>query len=92
MLLGGDQRVTDLATALEGITVNPATQLGLFTLPNPPPSNGAGEPLIGSLEVGKQADFVVLGSDLESVNWTVLDQIPTVKETWIGGVRVYRCM
>ncbi|KAH6911200.1 amidohydrolase family-domain-containing protein [Coprinopsis sp. MPI-PUGE-AT-0042] len=106
-LLGGAQRVTDLAAAIKGITVNPAIQLGLFNLPSQGGGGGGEghvdamnakgdqggdgivEPAIGSLEVGKQADFVVLGSDPRSVDWTVLDEIPSVKETWIGGVRVF---
>ncbi|KAH6901119.1 amidohydrolase family-domain-containing protein [Coprinopsis sp. MPI-PUGE-AT-0042] len=97
-LLGGAQRVTDLAAAIKGITINPAIQLGLFNLPSQG-GDGGGEGQVDAMNAkGDQGgdgieepaiDFVVLGSDPRSVDWTVLDEIPSVKETWIGGVQVF---
>ncbi|MCD4486691.1 amidohydrolase family protein [Chromobacterium vaccinii] len=45
--------------------------------------------LVGSLEVGKLADLVVLKQDPLDVNVENLRDIP-VLETWRGGARVYR--
>jgi predicted amidohydrolase YtcJ len=44
--------------------------------------------MVGSLEVGKQADFIVLDRDVMRVP---ADQIPQVRveQTWVGGQRVY---
>ena len=55
--------------ALEGVTLVPARMLGL-------------DARIGSLEPGKDADFVVLSGDPLSV-------YTKVEETWVEGERVY---
>jgi predicted amidohydrolase YtcJ len=44
---------------------------------------------IGSLEVGKNADFVVLDHDLTTTDIAELDRIG-VLATWVGGREVYR--
>lgn len=56
-------------TALAGLTVNPARMLDL------------GE-RIGSLEAGKDADFIVLSGDPLSV-------YTRVEQTWVDGVKVF---
>jgi imidazolonepropionase-like amidohydrolase len=56
-------------TALEALTINGAKILDL-------------DSRIGSLEVGKDADFIVLGGDPLSVYSQVL-------ETWIEGAKVF---
>ena len=76
-VLGPEERV-DLETALKGITVNPAKQLGVWDK-------------AGSLEVGKHADFVILEKDPRSVKAADLNHL-SVEETWVGGQLVYaRC-
>lgn len=55
--------------ALQALTINGATQLGL-------------DDRIGSLEVGKDADFVILSGDPLSVYTHVL-------ETWVEGEQLY---
>lgn len=44
---------------------------------------------LGSLEVGKYADFAVLGDDPLAVEAGEISRIP-VRETWIGGERRYQ--
>ena len=73
-VLGPEERV-DLETALKGITVNPAKQLGIWDK-------------AGSLEVGKYADFVVLNKDPRCVNAADLNKL-VIEETWVGGEQVY---
>ena len=73
-VLGPEERV-DLETALKGITVNPAKQLGIWDK-------------AGSLEVGKYADFVVLNKDPRCINAADLNKL-VIKETWVGGEQVY---
>jgi predicted amidohydrolase YtcJ len=43
---------------------------------------------IGSLEIGKRADFVILKEDLMSCNLEIIPKIK-VESTWINGVEVY---
>jgi len=45
--------------------------------------------VLGSISVGKHADFVVLDGDPEEVDPREIDQI-RVLETWMGGKRTYR--
>ena len=43
---------------------------------------------VGSLEVGKYADFVILEEDPREVETSELSKI-VVRETWVHGERVY---
>ncbi|KAK6354649.1 hypothetical protein TWF696_003789 [Orbilia brochopaga] len=73
--LGRSQGV-NLERALRGVTSNPAKQI-------------LHDNQVGTLEAGKQADFIMLGGDLRRFNWKngTPDEIPRVLETWIGGIR-----
>jgi predicted amidohydrolase YtcJ len=75
-VLGGEQTVS-LEEAWRGVTINPARQIGL-----------AAE--IGSLEVGKRADFVVLGKGPRLVQPGHLREELEVLETWVAGWKIYR--
>jgi predicted amidohydrolase YtcJ len=75
-VLGGEQTVS-LEEAWRGVTINPARQIGL-----------AAE--IGSLEVGKRADFVVLGKGPRLVQPGHLHEELEVLETWVAGWKIYR--
>ncbi|KAM0489979.1 hypothetical protein ACHAP8_012042 [Fusarium lateritium] len=71
-VLGGDQRVT-VEQALAGITINPARQILL-------------DEEIGTLEDGKDANFVVLRQDLTSSSLDLKDiSSDWVLETWFKG-------
>ncbi|KAN0091687.1 Amidohydrolase family domain containing protein [Hyaloscypha variabilis] len=74
-VLGKTQTVS-LEDAWRGVTINPAKQIG----------RGAE---IGSLEVGKKADFLVLGKDPRLVQVGYLHEEVEVLETWVGGRRIY---
>jgi predicted amidohydrolase YtcJ len=74
-VLGEEQTVT-LEEAWRGVTINPARQIGL-----------AAE--IGSLEVGKKADFLVLGKDPRLVQPGYLHKEVEVLETWVSGRKIY---
>ncbi|KAH7104296.1 amidohydrolase family-domain-containing protein [Auriculariales sp. MPI-PUGE-AT-0066] len=65
-----EERV-DLPTALRGVTINPARQIGI-------------DALAGTLEVGKAADLVVLDQDPRSVHLAELNQLK-VLQTWVAG-------
>ncbi|CAO2649881.1 Nn.00g011730.m01.CDS01 [Neocucurbitaria sp. VM-36] len=65
-----------LEEALVGFTVNPA--YGAFL-----------EGKAGVIEAGAYADWVVLDEPLESMDLDALRKA-TVRETWVGGKRVYR--
>ncbi|KAF1846283.1 uncharacterized protein K460DRAFT_339377 [Cucurbitaria berberidis CBS 394.84] len=65
-----------LDEALVGFTINPA--YGAFL-----------EGKAGIIEAGAYADWVVLDEPLESMDLESLRKA-TVKETWVGGKRVYR--
>ena len=71
--LGEDQRV-DLETALRGVTINAAEHVLM------------GDE-IGSLEVGKSADLVILGEDIRKAPQERIDEIKVV-ETWLKGRKV----
>ncbi|KAF5369713.1 hypothetical protein D9615_010158 [Tricholomella constricta] len=73
-VLGREQRV-DLETALRGVTINAARHVML------------GEQ-IGSLEVGKSADLVVLDRDPREVSPSDLDKV-RVEQTWLRGRLVW---
>lgn len=73
--LGPDSLAVSVDTALRGHTITAAHALGR-------------EDDLGSLEVGKRADFAVLAADPYDTAVQDLAAI-TVNETWIGGARVY---
>ena len=62
--------------ALEGFTINPAYAAFL-------------EGKAGVIEVGAYADWVVLDEPLETMDTESLRKV-RVKETWVGGKRVYK--
>lgn len=74
-ILGKDQRV-ELTAALRGITINPAQQVLMADS-------------IGSLEVGKSADLVIIDQDPQMIGMDKLGSL-NVLETWFAGCRVYQ--
>jgi predicted amidohydrolase YtcJ len=72
----GETQTVSLEEAWRGVTINPAKQIG----------RGAE---IGSLEVGKKADFLVLGKDPRGVKLGYLHKEIEVLETWVGGRKIY---
>lgn len=77
-VLSEKQQIRDLTTALRGITVDPRKSLGVFDQ-------------VGSLEVGEEADFVVLDRDpCHPKHFQKLNTLK-IQETWIGGRRVFTC-
>ncbi|MBP2077035.1 amidohydrolase [Oceanobacillus polygoni] len=73
-ILGADQRI-DVVTALKSMTIFGAKL-------------NFNEANVGSIEIGKQADFTVLGDDPTQVNPMEIKDIP-VEATLIGGKIVY---
>jgi len=71
-VLGPSQRVSPI-DALRAVTLNAAYLLNL-------------QNEIGSIEVGKRADFTVLGQDLETVNAQSIKDIPVVATIQNGTV------
>ena len=73
-IIGRDQTVS-LDQALRSVTIDAAKQIGMGDR-------------IGSLEKGKEADFVILEQDPYK---TDPDKIGSIKisETWVGGVKKY---
>ena len=71
----GLEECVDLETALGGVTINPARQIGVADQ-------------VGTLEV-KKADFVVLDRDLRGVARERLHEL-VVEETWIGGMIAFK--
>ncbi|HKT58115.1 MAG TPA: amidohydrolase [Microbacterium sp.] len=69
--LGADDLVIDTATALRGHTIEAARSIGR-------------EDDLGSLQLGKRADFAVLAADLDEVPADEIGRIP-VLQTWIDG-------
>lgn len=71
---GGEEQTIDQATALRGVTSTPAQLLG--------------RPDLGTLQVGAQADFVLLDDDPVT---SPTQHLPTigVSETWIAGEQVW---
>jgi predicted amidohydrolase YtcJ len=67
----GEDECIDLQTALRGITINPARQIGI-------------EKMAGTLEAGKKADMVILDRDPRSIEPADLDKL-LVEQTWMGG-------
>ena len=74
-VLGPEERV-DLQTALRGVTINPATQIGI-------------EKMVGTLEVGKKADMVALNQDPRKVDLADWEKDLRVDTTWMGGTVTY---
>lgn len=74
-LLGGHQRVA-IDEALKAVTIDAAYHIGM-------------DQEVGSLEMGKRADFVILGSDPRRVPPETLASIP-VHGTWMDGQEVWR--
>jgi len=76
-VLGQDQTVS-VEAALAGVTINPAVQILRSSE-------------VGSLEVGKCADFVVLEQDISADDVAVKDiGSEWVLETWFNGVKRYQ--
>ncbi|MCW2288637.1 amidohydrolase [Leucobacter luti] len=73
--LGSDDLAVSLDTALRGHTISAARALGR-------------EDELGSLEVGKRADFAVLDRDPYATPIPELAAV-AVASTWVGGERVY---
>lgn len=74
-ILGAHQRVS-IDEALRAMTIDAAYHIGM-------------EQEIGSLEIGKLADFAILGSDPRQVPPESLAAIP-VNGTWMNGREVWR--
>ncbi len=74
-VLSGEERIS-VSAALRAMTIDAAWQCH-------------SDHEIGSLEVGKLADFVVLDADPLEVEVDALSEIAVV-ETWVGGERVYQ--
>lgn len=73
-IIGKDQAIP-VAEALKAVTVNAARQIGMADR-------------IGSLEVGKEADLVILEADPYKVDPDRIAGIP-VSETWVAGRRKF---
>ena len=74
-VLGAHQRVS-IDEALRAMTIDAAYHIGM-------------EQEIGSLEIGKYADFAILGNDPRQVPPEMLASIP-VNGTWMDGREVWR--
>jgi predicted amidohydrolase YtcJ len=72
-LIGADQAISPLE-ALKGCTIYPARQLGF-------------DHRIGSIEAGKDADFVELAHNPLTVESSAIAGIPVVA-TWVAGKRL----
>lgn len=72
----GKHERLDIATLIKGYTINGAYQMHM-------------EDQVGSIEVGKKADFVVLDKNLFEVNKYDIHKIK-VKQTILGGKTVYQ--
>jgi predicted amidohydrolase YtcJ len=69
-VLGKDECV-DLQTALRGITIIPAEQIGI-------------ERTFGALEVGKKVDMGILNQNPRKIELKDLDKL-LIEQTWISG-------
>jgi predicted amidohydrolase YtcJ len=73
----GEDQIVSVEAALAGVTINPAKQIML-------------DNEIGSLEKGKDANFVILAHDISSLSVDAKDiDSKWVKETWFKGVKRY---
>lgn len=72
-VLGADQKLT-LTEAIKALTINAAWQIGK-------------EDQLGTLEVGKYADFIILNKNPYDVPTNELENIECV-ETYVGGERI----
>ena len=77
-MLGEDECV-DLETAIRGVTINAAKQIGI-------------DGMVGTLEVGKKADMVILSQDPRGVELKDLDNGDKLRvmQTWMGGQLRYQ--
>ena len=73
-VVGPDQRV-DLDTALRAITINPSRHIGM-------------EHMLGTLEIGKEADLTILEKDPFATEVSAISAIK-VSETWVAGQKVF---
>lgn len=71
----GPEQAVSIDDALRAITINPAHALGRADK-------------VGSIEVGKLADFVELNADPYAVDPHQLSTTATVRGTWLGGVKI----
>jgi predicted amidohydrolase YtcJ len=71
----GEEEIIPLEKALTCITLNPAKQLGI-------------DHITGTLEVGKNADMVMLDSDPQNIPPSLLDTLK-VEATWVKGKQAY---
>jgi predicted amidohydrolase YtcJ len=76
--LGPDDLAIDTVTALRGHTIEAARSIGR-------------EDDLGTLEVGKRADFTVLAADIDEVAPEEIAQI-AVRQTWIDGSRRFEAV
>jgi predicted amidohydrolase YtcJ len=65
----------DLDTALRAITINPARHIGM-------------EHMLGSLDVGKEADLTILEKDPFQTEMSAMSAIK-VSETWVAGQKAF---
>jgi predicted amidohydrolase YtcJ len=72
----GEKQTVSLEEAWRGVTINPAKQIGRAIE-------------IGSLEIGKKADFLVLRKDPRLVQLGYLHKEVEVLETWVGGRKIH---
>ena len=73
-ILNRDERVS-VESAIRAVTIEAAWQM-------------MSEDIIGSMEAGKYADYVILEEDPRKVDVSEISEIK-VLETWMNGIQVY---